>query len=544
MGPTVALYRVWRQNGDVSLAPGARIDRYTLLYRAGRGGMGEVWCARAQPGRLESADAARNFRDFERYVAVKTTLPEHAAEPSFRQMFLDEARIASRIEHENVARVLDIGEEAGVLYLVMEWVAGESLGKMVRVLRQRAENPAAAPAELVPLPVLLRIVSDACAGLHAAHELRQENGDLEEVVHRDVSPANIVVSATGVAKLIDFGIAKARTRLAGETNTGVLKGTVRFMSPEQITAEVIDRRADVWSVGVLLYWVLTGEYPHRGEGDAKILVNISLGRPIEPLPDSVPERLRAVVLRALAYDPADRYDTALALRRDLDVAMLDLGLGATPEDVAEFMRSALATHLATRRETLEAAERTVLNLPPEAVGPESVAPPTPRLLTPAPLPSFAEVRSPDATARLPSMADYTPPPGAVTRSRGPFRLSYAMAGILVASAMIAGLGVAIVSGRRPPSEGASVPSASSSALPSPREAVTTVPTVEPPDLDTSLGVSPSTLPLVTAAPRPLALPAAPSMASSAALKTATPKASVPSLPTKKPDALERAMDHR
>lgn len=525
----------------MSLAPGARIDRYTLLYRAGRGGMGEVWCARAQPGRLESADAARNFRDFERYVAVKTTLPEHAAEPSFRQMFLDEARIASRIEHENVARVLDIGEEAGVLYLVMEWVAGESLGKMVRVLRQQAGDANAAPADLVPLPVLLRIVSDACAGLHAAHELRLESGELEEVVHRDVSPANIVVSATGVAKLIDFGIAKARSRLAGETNTGVLKGTVRFMSPEQITAEVIDRRADVWSVGVLLYWLLTGEYPHRGEGDAKILVNISLGRPIEPLPDAVPERLRAVVARALAYDPADRYDTALALRRDLDVAMLDLGLGATPEDVADFMRSALSTHLATRRETLEAAERTVLALPPEAVGPESVAPPTPRLVTPAPLPSFPEVRGADATARLPSMADYTPPPAAVKPSKGPFRFSYAMAGLLVASAILVGLGAAIVSGRRSTAEGAPPPSASSPALPAARDTGVASPTGDP---GSSLGVSPSSLPQVTALPRPAPLPVAPPSPSSGALKAATPKASVPSPPTKKPDALERAMDHR
>ncbi len=519
----------------MSLAPGARIDRYTLLYRAGRGGMGEVWCARARPGRLESADAALNFRDFERYVAIKTTLPEHAAEPSFRQMFLDEARIASRIEHENVARVLDIGEEAGVLYLVMEWVAGESLGKMVRVLRQRAGDAAAAPASLVPLPVLLRIVSDACAGLHAAHELRSESGELEEVVHRDVSPANIVVSANGVAKLIDFGIAKARSRLAGETNTGVLKGTVRFMSPEQITAEFIDRRADVWSVGVLLYWLLTGEYPHRGEGDAKILVNISLGRPIEPLPDAVPERLRSVVLRALSYDPADRYDTALSLRRDLDVAMLDLGLGATPEDVAEFMRGALATHLATRRETLEAAERTVLKLPLEAIGPESVAPPTPRLLAPAALPSFPPVRSPDATARLPSMADHTPAQAAVQKVVGPLRLSYAVAGLLVLSAIVAGLAVAIVSGRN--EGGDAAPAATVSLRPSALPPATA--TV--PEVDTSLGVAPSTLPRVIAAPHPAPGASSPS---SAGPKTATPKPSGSSLPPKKPDALERAMDHR
>src|SRR5262249_50063500 len=158
---------------------------------------------------------------FEKLVAVKTILPTLLDDDPLRKMFLDEARIAARIDHPNVARILDLGEEGQVLYLVMEWVEGESLAKLHRLV-------AHAKAEL-PVGVYLRIVTDACGGLHAAHELRDLDGTRLEVVHRDVSPQNILVSTEGQAKVIDFGIARARGRVSEETTFGIVKGKVHYM---------------------------------------------------------------------------------------------------------------------------------------------------------------------------------------------------------------------------------------------------------------------------------------------------------------------------
>ena len=185
------------------LAPGSRLDRYELVCPIGAGGMATVWVAR-QIG----------SHGFRKLVAVKTILPRFAAEEKFQRMFVDEARIASRIDHVNVAQILDVGEKDDITYLVMELVDGDSLQRMHRAARKKGLA--------FPTGVLLHVMAEVCAGLHAAHELRGDDGQLLGVVHRDVSPQNVLVSTKGVAKLIDFGIAKARDRLAGETHADTL----------------------------------------------------------------------------------------------------------------------------------------------------------------------------------------------------------------------------------------------------------------------------------------------------------------------------------
>src|SRR3984957_17055844 len=178
------------QSSNSPLVPGYKLGRYELLCPIAEGGMASVWAARQ-----------RGKHGFEKLVAIKTILPKFAADIRFQEMFLDEARIASRIEHLNVAQIFDLGEENDTLYLAMEYVDGEALSKLNRACMRKG----------VPIPtgLVLRVLADTCAGLHEAHELKDPSGKLLEIVHRDVSPHNVLVSSKGVAKLIDFGIAKA-----------------------------------------------------------------------------------------------------------------------------------------------------------------------------------------------------------------------------------------------------------------------------------------------------------------------------------------------
>jgi serine/threonine-protein kinase len=281
---------------------------------------------------------------FEKLVAIKTILPHFAQEPRFRGMFLDEARIASGIQHVNVAQILDLGEEDGVVFLAMEWVEGDALSRLARGVHEKG----------LPFPpgVALRILADACAGLHAAHELRDRSGASLEIVHRDVSPHNILVSQQGMAKVIDFGIAKARDRLGGDTDTGSFKGKVRYVAPEQALApRTADRRADIWSVGAVLYSLVAGRAPYEAENDMATLGRIASGQSPAPLPSTVHRAVRDVADHALALRPEDRPATADALRAALEGALREMGLGVTSADVAAFH----ATHLADRIEARAAA---------------------------------------------------------------------------------------------------------------------------------------------------------------------------------------------
>jgi eukaryotic-like serine/threonine-protein kinase len=322
-------------NSTAELERGQSLDRYELVYPAARGGMARVWVAKL-----------RGKHGFEKVVALKTILPTFAEDPRFRRMFLDEAKIASGIEHVNVAQILDLGEQAGQLYLVMEWVDGESLQELDRAAEKAGGS--------LPIPVLVRVMADACAGLHAAHELTDGQGNSLNVVHRDVSPQNVLISSKGVVKLIDFGVVKARRRATEETSTGTIKGKLQYMAPEQALGQSVDRRADIFSIGATLYRLLARRPVYRGTSPLSTYQRLTSAAPPEPLPPHVPGALSTIVLRALSFDPQRRYATAAELGAALE-ALLQGPYQTTAREVAACVDLYLGPALATRRVAINEA---------------------------------------------------------------------------------------------------------------------------------------------------------------------------------------------
>lgn len=284
---------------------------------------------------------------FEKLVAIKTILPQFAADSRFQRMFLDEARIASHIEHTNVTQILDLGEQHDILYLVMEFVDGDSLSRLFHAVRKSGVG--------LPPKMALRILADTCGGLHAAHELRGPDGTLLELVHRDVSPQNILLSPLGVAKLIDFGIAKARGRLGEETNAGLLKGKIRYMAPEQATGGRVDRRSDIFAIGAILYHLLSGNAPFDGENQLAILHRLTSRQPPLPLPSTVHPAVAAIARKALAHSPDARHATAAEMQIELEAAMVEAKLTCTTAEVARFIHEQLADRAHKRKASIDLA---------------------------------------------------------------------------------------------------------------------------------------------------------------------------------------------
>jgi serine/threonine protein kinase len=298
--------------------------------------MASVWVARLS-----------GKHGFEKLVAIKTILPKLAADPRFRRMFVDEACIAARIDHPNVAQVFDLGEERGVPYLVMEYVDGDSLSKLNRACQKRGVS--------IPASVILRVLADACAGLHDAHELKGEGGRALSIVHRDISPHNVLCSTRGVVKLIDFGIAKTDSGDAASAESGVLKGKIQYMAPEQALGRPVDRRADLWGVGAILYHLLAGKAPYEGDSQLAMLHMLGSGVPPRPLPSEVHPAIAALARKALALDPAKRYATAADLRDAIERTMVMAQLTATAADVAAFSMQHLADRAQRRRDAIDRA---------------------------------------------------------------------------------------------------------------------------------------------------------------------------------------------
>jgi eukaryotic-like serine/threonine-protein kinase len=318
------------------LAPGYKLDRYELLCPIAEGGMASVWVARQ-----------RGKHGFEKVVAIKTILPKFAGDVRFQDMFLDEARIASRIEHANVAQIFDLGEEHEILYLAMEYVEGDALSKINRACAKKGLR--------IPTGVLLRVLADTCAGLHEAHEMKDSSGRRLDIVHRDVSPHNILVSTKGVAKLIDFGIATAQSRAQAETSSGVLKGKIQYMAPEQALGRPLDRRADVWAVGAVLYALLSGRPPYEADNPLATLNLLGSGRPPMPLPSTVHPSIAAIVRRALSFSPEQRHATAADLRDAIERAIISSQNIATIADVAAFAAEHVSDRVEKRRHAIELA---------------------------------------------------------------------------------------------------------------------------------------------------------------------------------------------
>lgn len=326
-----------RADAHDRITTGTTLGRYEILMPVAKGGMASVWAARLQ-----------GTRGFKKIVAVKTMLPDVSDDPEFESMFLDEARVAARIRHPNVVEIHDLGEENDVLYIVMEWVDGETLTTLMK---------AAKPKGGIPLPIMLRVASQICAGLHAAHELRDDNDVMLDLVHRDVSPGNVLVSSTGFVKVADFGIAKSKGRLHETRASGVLKGKAPYLSPEQLRGLQPDRRSDLFALGTVLYVMASGLHPFRGASEAKTMENIALMRPV-PLREinpSIHAEFEKIIFKALEKDRNNRYTTAAEMQRAIDHLASSIGQPTTDEDVGAFVQNTIGDLIRERAKALRNA---------------------------------------------------------------------------------------------------------------------------------------------------------------------------------------------
>jgi serine/threonine protein kinase len=331
-----------RESGDsrsptrVSEMIGQKLDRFELIAELASGGMGTVYLAR-----LGGAGG------FQRLYAIKV-LHEHLAKHGeFIEMFLDEARLAASIHHPNVVSIVEIGASDAGHYLVMDYVEGDTAAQLFLGAAQDKRR--------IPVRVILRIVLDVLAGLHAAHERQDDEGHPLEIVHRDVSPHNILVGVDGASRITDFGIARAATRLA-ITRSGQLKGKLAYMAPEQARSETVDRRADVFAMGICLWEMLTGERLFKADGEGETLNRVLY----EPIPTprgtdpDIPPEIDDVCMKALTRDPDSRYLTAAEFADALERAARALDLLGSHREVAACVNDILGDDVKERRAELRA----------------------------------------------------------------------------------------------------------------------------------------------------------------------------------------------
>jgi serine/threonine protein kinase len=293
-----------------------RLGRYRVLRPLAQGGMAELFLARSS-----------GIQGIEKLVVVKRVLPDLARDGDYASMFIDEARLAARMHHSNLVQVYDIGEADGLPFYAMEYLDGHDVRAIVRMVNGQKET--------LPLEHALSIVIGVAAGLHYAHEMRDEDGRPLGIVHRDVSPQNVAVTFDGGVKLFDFGVAKAKRRTT-ETRHGTLKGKLQYMSPEQCRGEEVDRRSDVFSCAILLWELTTGRRLFGGKSDFGVMKSIAEADAPKPSlvwPDC-PSELEAIVMRGLRREPEARFSTAeelqLALEafaREKRLAVSGVGLG-------------------------------------------------------------------------------------------------------------------------------------------------------------------------------------------------------------------------
>ncbi|MBM4380295.1 MAG: serine/threonine protein kinase, partial [Deltaproteobacteria bacterium] len=326
--------------GDTEL-PTARFGRFELAQRLDTGGMAEIFLA------LE-----RGLHGFERVVVIKQVLPHLLQKASFREMFLQEARWVARLNHPNIVQVYELGDAEGAPFIAMEHVPGVSFRDLVSTALRRKEQ--------IPVGVATGLMIQACAGAHAAHELTDAQGQWLGLVHRDISPQNLMVTGGGHVKLLDFGIAKATELGVETTRTGALKGKVHFMSPEQVQQHPLDRRSDVFALGIVAWEMLTLRRLFKRENDLATMQAISAGK--VPRPELARAEIRpslsAAVMRSLEVDRDRRYATAEEFRHGLEAAADAAGLRWGTDEVAGWVRDVMGEELQARAQAvLDAVER-------------------------------------------------------------------------------------------------------------------------------------------------------------------------------------------
>jgi serine/threonine-protein kinase len=318
-----------------------KIGRYELCFELASGGMASVYLARAEgtPG-------------FQKLVALKRIHPHLANETGYIEMFLDEARIGSRITHPNVCSVLDFGEADGGYYIAMEYLVGEPLSRVHRRVISNADERA---SPLLPAR-MAGIIAQACEGLHAAHELKDKDGESLHVVHRDVSADNLFVTYDGETQVVDFGIAHARQRVH-QTEAGQVKGTFPYMAPEQMTAAVVDRRVDVWALGAVLWELLTLQRLFLRDTDVDTMFAV-LSSEIPPpshYRSDIPPELDEIVLKALRRSPDERWQTAREMGKALRCFLVQRQGLVGPPELAEWMAELFPDGEARKRKLMEIA---------------------------------------------------------------------------------------------------------------------------------------------------------------------------------------------
>jgi serine/threonine protein kinase len=325
--------------------------RYRPIAELGRGGMATAYLCVAQgPG------------GFNKLQVLKYLRPDLAADEEFLTMFLEEARIAARINHPNVVQTNEVGYDGICHYIAMEYIEGQTIENVVRRAKKQGNKS-------IPLDMHLRILSDALAGLHHAHELLDFDGTPLNIVHRDVSPHNVMVTYDGFVKVLDFGIAKAADS-SSDTRSGMLKGKYAYMAPEQYSADRVDRRADIFAMGVMLWQAITSQRMWKGITGTEIIARVIKGdikRPSELVPD-VDERLEAICMKALAHDPNGRFATAADFQgaledylRSRSVLILSRDVGQYVGDLAVESRSRIRA--AVEAQLAKTSEQTSADIP-------------------------------------------------------------------------------------------------------------------------------------------------------------------------------------
>jgi tRNA A-37 threonylcarbamoyl transferase component Bud32 len=405
------------------------IGKYKLVRLIASGGMAEVYLAR-------QAGAA----GFEKLVCLKRILPHLARDRQFVDMFLNEARLAARLDHPNIVSIYDLGEANGNYFIAMEFIDGPSLRAVAKRAHERGER--------LPIAEIVKIVSMAAGGLHYAHDLTDGEGRPQNLVHRDISPDNILVHRNGAAKVVDFGIAKAANS-SGATRTGTLKGKVAYMPPEQLRGDPLDRRADVFALGVVLYELLAGQRPWEGDSEVSLIGRIMAEepRPISTLRPDAPAGLVAVLDRALAKDRDARYASCHDLQADLEALLVTLGQTITAARISDFAK-AYTDPVAAPDETTGAAMQA---LEAEMNGTGQAR---------------AVARNPAAPRREPRTVVLPQPPKADRRG-----LAYGMAAFLSVAAVGGAGGYLFLRKAQPAAEQIQVETAAAVPVPSPKPAV-------------------------------------------------------------------------
>jgi serine/threonine protein kinase len=354
-------------------APPRIVGRYALFDEIAAGGMATIHL-----GRLVGPVG------FSRTVAIKTLHPQFGKDPEFVEMFLEEARLASRIQHPNVISTLDVATTEGEVFLVMEYVAGESLAKLVRSALKKGEH--------MPVEIAASVLSGMLHGLHATHEAKNEQLEPMHIVHRDVSPQNVLVGLDGVARIFDFGVAKAAAMRSQSTSDGQMKGKLSYMSPEQLNSRDVDRRTDIFAAGVVAWECLTGRRLFSGSDPGEVLAKVltlDITPPLDVLA-TIPRALSATVMRALERSPEQRWQTA----RDFAIELERSSPLAAPHIVGDWVERNASEAVQDRRHRVEMVERASVELGHLVVSNGSVG-----------LPNGASAREPTVAAAEPQALD-------------------------------------------------------------------------------------------------------------------------------------------